>query len=192
VQFSLIYVDRDHFSDEIFQNKLKEISKSRDQVQRKRQELQQLETAGGPAEKKKAIETEIKSGSESLAASEKRFIEMHAQRERFRAALKERGSGAQPFFDHTNALFASFKPFPLHCFNTQTAVSPSFSVFPPQISFRFITCTHEDTSSASSSKIPQLPVVIESTDLSVTAFNDPVALLTHSKVISIVCRFSFW
>lgn len=191
VQFSLIYVDRDHLSDEVFQNKLKEISKAREHVQRKRQELQQFEAAGGPAEKKRAIEMEIKSTGESLTASEKRFMEMHAQREQYRAALKQRGSGAQPFFDHTNALFASFKPFPLHCFNTQTAVSPTFSVLPPQISFRFIACTHDDTPSTSSSKIPQLSVVIESTDLSVTAFNDPVALLTYSKVILMLwCVFS--
>ncbi len=181
-QFSFIYVDRDHFSDDFFQTKLKEISKARDHYQLKKKELEHSETSGAALEKKKAMEMEIKAMSDNVSAVEKKYIDMHSQRDRYRTALKERNSSAQPFFDHANALVASFKTFPLHCFGTQKAVSPSFALSPPQVSFRFTASTYDDTTSLTPSKFPQLPVVIEATDVSVLAFNDPVPLLVHSKV----------
>ncbi len=182
-QFSFIYVDRDHFSDDFFQTKLKEIGKARDHYQLKKKELEHSETSGAPLEKKKAMEMEIKAMSDNVSAVEKKYMDMHSQRDRYRTALKERNSSAQPFFDHANALIASFKTFPLHCFGTQKAVSPSFALSPPQVSFRFTASTYDDTTSLTPSKFPQLPVVIEATDVSVLAFNDPVPLLVHSKVI---------
>jgi hypothetical protein len=115
---------------------------------------------------------------------------MHTQRERFRTALKERNSSTQAFFDHTNALLASFKTFNLHwhCLNSQAAVSPTFALSPPRISFRLTAFTLEDTTPMNPSKIPQLPVVIEATDVAVLAFNDAAPLLEHSKVIFLILQ----
>jgi hypothetical protein len=181
-QFYLIYVDRDSFSDEAFQSKLKEIHIARSHEQQKKKDLVQLQAAGASVDKTKVVEMEIKAAGDSAALTEKKFMEMHAQRERFKAALKDRCSSTQPFFEQCNALLASFKTFPLHCFGSQTAVAPTFALSSPQISFRFVACTQDDSAISLPSKIPQLSVVIEATDVSILAFNDPVPLLIHSKV----------
>jgi hypothetical protein len=181
-QFSLIYVDRDHFSEDFFQAKLKEYRSARNSELQKKQELQRLEETGAAADRKKVVEIEIKAAGENVLSLEKKFIEMQSQRERFKNALKDRGSSTQPFFDLCNAMFATFKSFPLHCFNTQTAVAPSFALSPPQISFRFTTSTHDDPVVPAPSKLPAISATIEATDVSVLAFNDSVPLLVHSEV----------
>ncbi len=181
-QFALIYVDRDHLSEEFFQAKLKEYRSARNSELQKKQELQRLEESGAAADKKKVVEMEIKAAGETVLSLEKKFIEMQSQRERFKSALKDRGSSTQPFFDLCNSMFATFKSFPLHCFNTQTAIAPCFVLSPPQIPFRFAASTHDDTAMPSSSRLPAISATIEATDVSVLAFNDSAPLLIHSQV----------
>jgi hypothetical protein len=181
-QFSLIFVDRDQFSDDFFQARLKEIHAARNGELQKRQELQRLEASGAAADKIRACQMEAQSMNENASHQEKKISEMLSQRERFKSALKDRGSSTQPFFDLTNSMFGFFKSFTLHCFNTQIAIAPNFALSPPQISFRFTASTCDDPAAPAVSKLPALSVTIESTDVSVLAFNDPSPLLVHSKV----------
>jgi hypothetical protein len=133
------------------------------------------------------VEMEIKAAGENVATLEKKFLEMQSQRERFKNALKDKGSTTQPFFDLCNSMFANFKSFPLHCFNSQTAIAPSFALSPPQISFRFSASTFDDHATSVPLRLPPISATIEAIDVSVLAFDDSEPLIVHSQVSPKIC-----
>jgi hypothetical protein len=176
-QFYLLIIDRDHYSHEHFQSKENEIHVAKNRELQKKQELLQA-----AIEKRKAIEMELKMVSDSVSNLEKKYSELRTQGDRIKHALKERGSTVQPFHDQTNALFASFKTFHVHCFSSQLTVAAKFAISPPQVSFRFSASIIDEIVTPGPAKLPRSSVVIEAIDVSVFAFDDRIPLLVHSQV----------